>query len=343
MTLYNYLPKTAIPLFEYAKIVGYTECAFFGVSSVTNDAYACREIWSESQRIELANAMADAQSDMESILNYHLIPTFDTAEEHPITNPFMTRWSRLIALGVKKVTHLIDDRAVDHTSDPAEVIIAFTGLDITNIHVYYPDTDREIFPSQITDDGADTHIFIPRCRMVGWNNLDNPQEGWDYADTSLFQATVDVTLEEVDNSVNITLQHRDNCGCTITNDTGCGYIKDKLIGKVQWIPAAYASSVWTPSSPRCRYQYITLEVNYKSGNLVMSAQDKNMLIRLAHSKMPVEPCGCATVQRLWARDRNVPDVLTSERLNCSFGLSDGAWVAWKYAVGKAALRFGVMA
>lgn len=37
------------------------------------------------------------------------------------------------------------------------------------------------------------------------------------------------------------------------------------------------------------------------------------------------------VQEMWTRDRNTPDVLTAERLNCSFGFSDGAYIAWRFA------------
>jgi len=343
MGIVNDFPQLALPLYQYAKMVGYTECAFYGVSHPSNDAYACREIWSESQRLAIADALAEAQEDIESVLNFHMMPTWDIAEQHPLTSPMMTKWSRLIALGIKKVTELEYDATVDHTNDPAEIVIAFTGIDINNIHVYYPDTDMEIFPSEIVDDGSDIHIYIPRCRMVDWAHLDNPADGWDYADTSLFQATVDVVLEEIDNSVNVTFQHRDNCGCTITDDTGCGIIEDALIGKVRVYPATFAGTTWTITSPRCRYQYWSLRLNYLSGLTELTRQDKSMLIRLAHSKMPSSPCGCDVLHNLWARDTNVPQIMTAQRLNCEFGMSDGAWVAWKYANKKAALRFGVMA
>lgn len=87
---------------------------------------------------------------------------------------------------------------------------------------------------------------------------------------------------------------------------------------------------------------MSLRINYLSGLTALTAQDKSMIIRLAHAKMPNEPCGCDITQHMWSRDRNIPQILTAERLNCEFGLSDGAWMAWKYANKKAAIRFGVM-
>ena len=68
---------------------------------------------------------------------------------------------------------------------------------------------------------------------------------------------------------------------------------------------------------------------YLSGLTALSQQMKSALVRLAHTKMPEELCGCDTYTRLWARDRHVPDVLTRERINCPFGMMDGAWEAFK--------------
>ena len=75
-----------------------------------------------------------------------------------------------------------------------------------------------------------------------------------------------------------------------------------------------------------------MRLNYLSGMDPTSPQAEDAIIRLAHSKMPEEPCGCSVAQRLWKRDRSVPSLLTAERLNCPFGLSDGAWIAWKFAM-----------
>jgi hypothetical protein len=63
----------------------------------------------------------------------------------------------------------------------------------------------------------------------------------------------------------------------------------------------------------------------------LTRQVEDAIVRLAHSKMPDEPCGCDMLQRHWKRDRNIPQVLTRERINCPFGLSDGAWFAYRQA------------
>jgi len=73
-----------------------------------------------------------------------------------------------------------------------------------------------------------------------------------------------------------------------------------------------------------------VRVNYYDGKQYLSRQMEDAIVRLAHAKMPDEPCGCDVAQRMWKRDRNVPEVLTRERINCPFGMSDGAWIAWQF-------------
>jgi len=58
--------------------------------------------------------------------------------------------------------------------------------------------------------------------------------------------------------------------------------------------------------------------------------------------MPEEPCGCEVAQRLWRRDRHVPEVLTRERINCPYGLSDGAWQAWRFTQSMKLVRGRVL-
>jgi len=56
---------------------------------------------------------------------------------------------------------------------------------------------------------------------------------------------------------------------------------------------------------------------------------KMALVRLAHTLMPAEPCGCKIVQARWEQDRKIPAVVTREQLNSGFGAMDGAWFAYK--------------
>lgn len=349
MTIFDEFPVSALPLYRYAQRVGYTECAFFGVSHPDNTQYACREIWSESQRRDVASALSEAQESIESILNYRMMPTWAVNEQYPFSFPLLTKWGKIIALGISKMTAISLGESVDHTVDPAVVMIAFAGTVTTGIRIFYPGTDREIFPSEMSIAGGILTIEIPRCRMVDWLHLENPEEGWDYNDTTLFQADIDIYLEEVDSSVNATLvyPHKctsscSSCGCSEYTQSGCGYIDNPEIGKVKIFPATYSAGKWTSKSGCAVTGLTNVRINYRSGLTSLTELDKSMLMRLAHALMPTEPCGCAITQNLWRRDRNIPAILTAERLNCDFGLSDGAWAAWKYANRKALLRFGVL-
>jgi len=55
---------SAIPLARYAEIIGYQDCAFFGISHPGNDNFACREIWTKSQRDEVQFHLSEAQAEI---------------------------------------------------------------------------------------------------------------------------------------------------------------------------------------------------------------------------------------------------------------------------------------
>jgi hypothetical protein len=57
--------------------------------------------------------------------------------------------------------------------------------------------------------------------------------------------------------------------------------------------------------------------------------------RLAHARMGEQPCGCALHERQWSLDRTVPSILTAERLNCPFGLEQGAWGSYTWVADQA--------
>ena len=48
------------------------------------------------------------------------------------------------------------------------------------------------------------------------------------------------------------------------------------------------------------------------------------------------------IRVLWEQDHNTPDGLSSERLACPFGISDGAWVVWQFCLAKRLVRIGVV-
>lgn len=233
---------------------------------------------------------------------------------------------------------------VNYVNEPATIVVATTVTDEDEIHVFYPGSDREITPDSVTIAGGNVTIAIPRCRLVDPSEFSNPT--LDYNDVTIYTPTVDVVRVYNDESIQAGLiyPHRDTggvCSCDCAGccatcgeyaENACEYIRNAEIGTIDVLPATFAS-YWTAACPTCyctEPEYIRL--NYKAGLETMTPQVEDAIIRLAHSKMPSSPCGCNCVQEVWTRDRHVPDVLTSERLNCLFGLSDGAWFAWRQAI-----------
>jgi hypothetical protein len=59
--------------------------------------------------------------------------------------------------------------------------------------------------------------------------------------------------------------------------------------------------------------------------------------------MPKEPCGCDPLRAMWQRDRLQLDTYTRERINCPYGTSEGAWIAWRWTENIKLVRGGIVA
>lgn len=339
----------AVPLPRYAQLIGYAECAFFGIRHSSNTPYACREIWTKAQRDEILKYLQQAQAAIENILGYPLQPTWIAGEggasvedrfvdEQRLSTPLLTRWGHVIEGGQRATALMASGANVDFTTEPATVgPFATTVTDATEVHVYLPGTDIEVHPSEIAIAGGLITLRIPRCRLVAEAWLDNPESGWSYADLSRFTATVDVKRVYNDPSVNAELvKGTTSCGsvaCADTTLAACLYVRRPQIGAITVRPATYASGTWTASSTAagCACNYDRVRLWYRAGVRQLDYDMEDAIVRLAHAMMPNEPCGCSVTQALWKRDRAQPEIATRERLNCPFGLNDGAWIAYQRA------------
>lgn len=351
----------ALSLAEYAAIIGYDECAFFGVSYDGQTEYDCRTFWTEYQRMDVYRALMEAQQMMEDVLGYPLCPTWiagapeqfgeqryvDTQELS--SNPLLTKWGHIIAAGVQAESTLQADATVTYSVEPATVgPLTVTISDTAEVKVFYPGTDREIKPQRMTYSGGQLTIYIPRCRLVETPNTTD--DGMAYTDTNNFLAAVDVKRIYNDPSTAATLVAPHQCtgggctcstvGCSEYTQTACMYTRDKRLGIVDIVPATYSAGAWTRVI-NCDHNYELVRLNYQAGLRTLDTAMKSALVRLAHARMASEPCGCDVVQRLWERDRKAPDVLSRERLNCPFGPSEGAWVAYKLAQSRKLYRMNV--
>jgi hypothetical protein len=237
----------------------------------------------------------------------------------------------------------------NYAADPAVLgPVALGTCSVADIRLFLPGTDIEVIPSGYTLGVGTVTFSIPWCRLVAEAYLDNPESGWDYADVATWGApAVDVRCISNDPSTHAVLVWRNACGtmcaqsgCTDYRQTACMYLQSPKLGIVDVSRADYTSGAWVRrATGRCDLPD-WVDLHYLAGMTPITKQAIDATIRLAHAKMPDEPCGCAVTQRLWARDRTVPQVLTAERENCPFGMSDGAWTAYRFAAAMRIIRGG---
>jgi hypothetical protein len=342
--------RTAISLEEYAAFIDYDECTFFGVRGPNFQQNQCKDIWTLRERNNLSRYLAEAQEEIEDEVGYLLSPTWIVGrrEDEPTLNErfvdtrfpdlsFNTRWNKIIGLGQRAETDVALAGAVDNTSDPAIVgPFATTVTDIHELHVFHPGSDIEINPSNITISGGFATITIPRCRLVTIAASDNDENGLDYDDLANFESTVDVKRVYNDTAANqayIECQSAGDCNCTVTSQFMCGTVLNYRLGTIQIDRTRYRCC------SGCGHTNV-VGLYYYSGDQYLPLKGREAIIRLSHSKMPTEPCGCDVTSRLWKRDRKIPDVMTTDRAQCPFGINDGAWVAWQWAKTMKHTRIG---
>lgn len=331
----------AISLPRYAKIIGYSDCQFFGVSNSGDTIYSCRDIWTKRQREEVADYLREAQDMIEGVAGYPLSPTWIADERHDFISPVISKMGTIIASGIQAYEDIELCSPFILTAPSTGVLstvtvgpIATTVTDPGEIHIFYPGEDQEIIPEKITIAGGFVTIRIPRCRLVKYDLQDNSETGLEYSDDDNFETCVDVKRVYTDTSTQaVIIAKRLNCNdrCADVEYTGCQHLTKPELGIMGISMATYSEGVWIRSCLTGCDVPFALKINYFAGLQTLTRQAESAIIRLAHSLMPEAPCGCEDAKRLWSRDRTQPDVLTAERLNCPFGLSDGAWVSWKFA------------
>ncbi len=340
-----------VNLVDYCNIVGFWECAFFGVKNADDIESGCGGILTYRQRKMIARYLCEAQEEVELELNYPIIPTWFIDEQHDYRIPIVTRWGKIISGGIRGDDALPGNPQTLSNADPAVITINDPAvLDIDNIDevkVFYPDTDFEIIPDAIDITGEILTINIPRCRAVDLLLIDTPVIGLDYTIDANFETLVDVRRIYNDTSTQAELVDPHNChaachsaNCSEYTHTACIYVRKPKLGVVDVMPATYADEAWTAAS--CARRYSLARLNYYAGLTPITKQLQDAVIRLAHSKMYQQPCACDPIKSLWSRDTNVPEVLSPEQLVCPFGSSDGAWWAWKQVQSVKLRKMGIL-
>lgn len=356
-------PNCAVSLVRYAKLIGYDEVSFWGVLAERDlQVTACDPIWSENERMTLQNALAEAQQEIEQVIGYPLCPTYisGTYDDNPrwfdqqsyCSSRLITRYPRLIQAGSLAIQTLEADSEIDYDTTAGIGIVGpiSTAATVTSeIKIYYPDSDREITPSKITLSGGSVIIEIPKYRMVKQEFLNDPSGDVLYETPGFFLAEVDVKRIYTDTTNQATLV-RPNCrngscvsGCYECTQTACIYIRDPFIGLVDVNPATWNSdlSEWR-TDVICRSNYSLVRLNYLAGVRRLDLQAEMAIIRLAHVKMGRPPCQCDRTREMWTRDYDTTGAITRERVNCPFGLSNGSWSAYRWALSMASKRASIL-
>jgi hypothetical protein len=323
--------RLAVPLPRYAQIVEYAEPAFFGVNHPDNHEFSCREIWSHEQRIAVYRALQTAQSELEKTLEYPLLPTWMGPERHPLSIIHILKQGKLLQMGQLEIDVIQFNAAITSLPiDPAIItIVGVTFTDPTEVHVYHPGTDIEIYPSAISIIAGVLTVTIPHWRMVLLADESNPINGWGYdaADDAHYEQTVDIKREHLSLTlpsvqyVSFDCDVSSSCPTEVLED-GCVYMIDEDLGTLKVGTIGYL----------CLTANISMvDLYYQAGLPSLTPHIEDVLVRFAHARMPNEPCGCDWMKARWRGDQQILDQLTADREECPYGLTQGAWQAWQFA------------
>lgn len=343
---------SCVSLPAYTELIDYDENRFWGVYKDDSPDYGCREFWTRRERRNIAKYLRVAQTMIERELHFPLCPTWIEAEARPYSPAILTRKKWIISGGVQASEVIELEATVDHSSDPAVIgPIATTVTDTSEVVVYHTGTNQAIVPEMVAidSDTGELTIEIPRCRLVlpEVEKQTTPEQGIHYDQLANFAETVDVVRIYNDPSQQATLVWPHRCtsscstnGCTEQTQASCIYIEDPEIGRISVQPATYINGAWKRAKTNCRGVPVTVRLNYLAGVPHELEDMHDAVVRLAHSLMPEEPCGCKIIREMWKRDRDMPLALTRERENCPFGMSNGAWIAYQFARANAVLGMG---
>lgn len=354
-------PNCAVSLPRYAKLIGYEEAAFWGVNYENQLLRGCDPYWTEYQRMSIGNALAEAQQEIEQVVGYPLCPTYISGtytdnprwvDQQDLRQKIITRYPRILAAGVPVVEIVGSASSIDYATLVSKGVgkigpLVTIAQSVDEIKIFYPESNREIIPSKITISSGFVTIEIPKYRMVKQEFL-NTTQAVDYDVPGNFLTTVDVRRTYTDPSTQ-GIMVRPNCtnnectgGCNECTHTACIYLRDPYLGIVNVAPAVWDTDAYQwKAQTICGTGYCIVRLNYLAGVRELDLQAEMAIVRLAHAKMGRPPCACDKTGEMWRRDYDVTGAVTRERVNCPFGLSNGAWTAYKWAKALAAQRASI--
>jgi len=329
---------------DFRKRFHLPRCRFNGVEGSGEYSGACNHTWQQWERDSVAEALADAEGMLAGELKYWLGPHYLIDYDHEWRNPIQLKYGYVLGGGVRGRDEVVPS-ASDFTVDPATITVpqaSFTGGQ-SEIVVVEDDSGLVIDIDDIAEVGTDYVLSIYQCNLIRWEDLEEQQEAieWDAAfplATWLKLADITVYREYRDESSQATITYSSGCNCWCsgtacagTDYTGCVYVVDWEISAVRVSRADYADGGWTCDSTAicgcCSNDKV--KVRYQAGTTDPPNWER-AVVQLALSILDWKPCGCTIFDNAYRRAQNVPEILTGERLNCPFGMADGAYYAWAW-------------
>ena len=358
MPQYDWIIKNGIETLpisqaEYARYIAHEECRFFGVRADDEPDLACGNCWGITQRTRIALALSAARDLIEQQLGFSLSRTAETGEMGTGERQYWDynirlNKAHLYSLGVYEYTAEVN-RTLDWTdTDPASISFT-TDCGVDAIEVLYPDEEEviRIQPSSITKSGTTMTIEIPRCRLVKKEIIevsDDLETCVDYETDSNFLTTVDTRCRSINcttplNLIWLSSDVLSSSECGEVTQAGCGSVVNRRLSIIRPSAATWTGASFTVSSLSYCVEPIEIAVSYIAGLHPLPEALRQGLVRLAHSLMPAEPCGCELSLAAWKRDREEAPVVAKE--TCPWGMTAGAYYAWKsldtYRVGDGGL------
>lgn len=330
---------------QYRRRFNVPPWAFNGVENPAETRRGCDHYWTQWERDDLAQALSDAEELLAGTLGFYLGARYVVDYDRPWNNPLKLQHGHVLGAGVRARIE-VTPSASDFTTDPATITVpsaSFSG-GTSEVVVVEDDTGLTIEHDEITTSGTDYVIHISQYKLLNWTVLEDQSETIDYNAAfpaaswlKLADLTVYRQYRDTDTQASIVFGPRCNCwcagdACTGSTSTGCVFVLNRDIGLVRINRATLSDGTWScDNSAVCGcYEGDRATVYYEAGTDDIPGWEQ-AVFRLAHARMGEQPCGCALQERQWRLDRNVPPVLTAERLNCPWGLEQGAWAAYSWA------------
>jgi hypothetical protein len=334
---------------QYRKRFNIPPWGYNGVENPNENLRGCEHVWTQWQRDELAYALGDAEGLLAERLGFYLGERYLIDYDRVWADPLQLRYGHVLGAGVQGRAE-VTPSASDFTTDPATITVpsaSFSG-GISEVVVIEDSTGLEIEYDEVATSGANYVISIGQYKLIEWDDLEDQSDPIAYnaafpAATWLKLADLTVYRQYRDTDTQATITYGPSCNCWCageacvgTDYTGCAFVLNRDIGLVRVQRATLSAGTWSCDNSAvcgcCAGDKAT--VYYLAGTTDVPNWQR-IVWRLAHSQMGEQPCGCALQERQWRLDRHEPRVLSVERLNCPWGLTQGAWAAWNWVTDQA--------